>query len=208
MLWAMSTAPSLIPRIAIITVIAFVALNIAFYLMSGSYFESHHEVVAGVGSMPAYSADQAMHVRMTFAVFSAVVAVFGFAAAIRPRVVGHLIPVLLAAGYLVGAIAAITHNAPGVVGMTLLVAGVLMPVLAWHSLHRSRPAWAFLVAICGVFAVVELFGAPKVRGALDVSLWLTMILPGLNVVAVAALISLRADYLDREPVLADRPSVR
>jgi hypothetical protein len=93
--------------------------------------------------------------------------------------------------------------------MTLLVAGVLMPVLAWHSFfRRSRPAWAFLVAICGVFAVVELFGAPKVRGALDVSLWLTMILPGLNVVAVAALISLRADYLDREPVLADRPSVR
>ena len=107
--------------------------------------------------------------------------------------VGHLIPVVLAVGYLVGAVAGFTHNAPGVVGMTLLVAGVLMPVLAWHSFHRSRPAWAFLVAICGVFAVVELFGAPKVRGALDLSLWLTMILPGLNVVAVAALVSLRAE---------------
>lgn len=202
MLWAMSPAPSPIPRIAILTVIAYVALNVAFYLMSGSYFDSHREVVAGVGSMPAYSADQAMHVRTMFAVFSGVVAVFAFAAAIRPRVIGHLIPVLLAAGYLVGAVAGFTHNAPGVVGMTLLVAGVLMPVLAWHSFHRSRPAWAFLVAICGVFAVVELFGAPKVRGALDLSLWLTMILPGLNVVAVAALVSLRADYLERDTVQA------
>jgi hypothetical protein len=198
MLWAMSPAPSPIPRIAILTVIAFVALNIAFYLLSGSYFESHHEVVAGVGSMPAYSADQAMHVRTMFAVFSAVVAVFAFAAAVRPRVVGHLIPVVLAAGYLVAAVAGFTHNAPAVVGMTLMVAGVLMPVLAWHSFHRSRPAWAFLVAICAVFAVVELFGAPKVRGALDLSLWLTMILPGLNVVAVAALVSLRAEYLERD----------
>ena len=206
MLWAMSTAPSPIPRIAILTVIAYVALNIAFYLMSGSYFESHHEVVAGVGSMPGHSAaqaaDQATHVRAMFAVFSAVVAVFAFAAAIRPRVVGHLIPVVLAAGYLVAAVAGFTHNAPGVVGMTLLVAGVLMPVLAWHSFHRSRPAWAFLVAICGVFAIVELFGAPKVRGALDLSLWLTMILPGLNVVAVAALVSLRADYLERDTATA------
>jgi hypothetical protein len=203
MLWTMSSAPSPILRIAIITVIAYVALNIAFYLMSGSYFESHHEVVAGVGSMPAYSAGQAMHVRTTFAVFSAIVGVFAFAAALKPRVVGHLIAVLLAAGYLVGAITGFTHNAPGVVGLTLLVAGTLMPVLAWHSSYRrSRPAWAFLVAICAVFAVVGLFGAPKVRGALDISLWLTMILPGLNVVAVAALVSLRADYLERDTVTA------
>jgi hypothetical protein len=198
MLWAMPTAPSLIPRIAILTVIAYAALNIAFYLMSGSYFDSHHQMVPGVGSMPAYSPEQAMHVRTMFGVFSAVVAVFAFAATLRPRVVGHLLAVLLAVGYLCGAVAGITHNAPGVVGMTLLVAGVLIPVLAWHSFHRSRSAWAFLVAICGVFAVVGLFGAPKVRGALDISLWLTMILPGLNVVAAAALISLRADYLDRD----------
>lgn len=202
MLWAMSPAPSPIPRIAILTVIAYVALNIAFYLMSGSYFDSHHEMVPGVGAVPAYSPEKAMHVRTMFAVFSGVVAAFAFAAALRPRVVGHLLPVLLAVGYLVGAVAGFTHNAPGVVGMTLLISGVLVPVLAWHSFHRSRPAWAFLVALCGVFAVVGLFGAPKVRGALDVSLWLTMILPGLNVVAAAALVALRADYLERDTATA------
>jgi hypothetical protein len=77
-----------------------------------------------------------------------------------------------------------------------------MPVLAWHSYHGSRAAWAFLTAMCAVFAVVEVFGAPKVRGALDLSLWLTMILPGLNAVAFAALVSLRADYIDRDTVTA------
>jgi len=198
----MST-PSQIPRIAILTVGAFIALNIAFYVMSGSYFESHHTVVEGVGSMPAYTADQAMRVRVWFAVFSGIVALFGLAAAVRPRTLGHLIPVLLGAGHLVGAFAAFTHSAPAVVGLTLLVSGILMPVLAWHSYHhRSRAAWAFLTAMCAVFAVVEIFGAPKVRGALDLSLWLTMILPGLNAVAVAALVSLRADYIDRDTVTA------
>src|ERR1051325_1166323 len=202
MLWAMSNAPSPLPRIAITALCAFIGVNVAFYFLSGSYFDTHREVVAGVGAMPAYSADQMMRVRVSFAVFTGIVTAFGFAAALSPRKVGHLIPVLLGAGHLVGAIAALTHNAPGVVGMTLLVSGILMPVLAWHSFHRSRPAWAFLVAICGVFAVVEIFGAPKVRGALDLSLWLTMILPGINAVAVAALVSLRADYLERDTVTA------
>jgi hypothetical protein len=202
MLWAMSTAPAPIPRIAILTVGAFVALNVAFYFLSGSYFESHREIVAGVGSMPSYSPAQMTHVRLTFALFSGIVAVWGFAAAVWPRVVGHLIPTLLGVGHLAGAVAAFTHGAPSVVGMTLLVSGALMPVLAWHSYRGSRPAWAFLVAICGVFAVVELFGAPKVRGALDIGLWVTMILPGLNAVATAALVSLRGHYIERDSVTA------
>lgn len=196
----MSTAAPPIPRIAIMTVGAFIAINIAFYILSGSYFESHREIVAGVGAVPTYSADQMMGVRISFAVFSGIIAAFSFAAAVWPRVVGHGLPVLLALGHLVGAVAAFTHSAPPVVGMTLLVTGVLMPVLAWHSIRRSRSAWAFLVAICGVFAIVELFGAPKVRGALDIGLWLTMILPGLNIVAVAALVSLRSEYLERDTV--------
>jgi hypothetical protein len=42
-----------------------------------------------------------------------------------------------------------------------------------------------------------LFGAPKVRGALDIGLWTTMILPGLNAVAAFTLASLRGEYLER-----------
>jgi hypothetical protein len=116
-----------------------------------------------------------------------------------PRVTGHLIPTLLGVGHLIAAVAVFIHGAPSVLPMTLFVSGVLMPVLAGYSLRGSRAAWAFLVALCGVFAVVELFGAPKLRGALDIGLWITMILPGLNAVATAALASLRGDYVERAP---------
>jgi hypothetical protein len=78
-----------------------------------------------------------------------------------------------------------------------------MLVLAHFSYHRrSRAAWAFLVAICGVLAVVDFFGAPKIRHALDVSLWTTMIIPGLYAIATVTLMQLREDYSDGEPVAA------
>jgi hypothetical protein len=196
MLLAMSTAHEPTKRIAIVCVAAFLGLNVVFYLLSNSYFDGHRELVAGV-SQPSYSPDQMTHVRVTFAVFSGIVAAFGFVAGIRPRVIGHLLPVLLGLVDLVAGGAAFVHNLPGVLGMTLLVCGLIMPVLAWQSYRGSRAAWAFLVAICGVFAVVELFGAPKMRAALDVGLWITMILPGLNAVAAAALVALRGEYLER-----------
>jgi hypothetical protein len=192
----MSTANESAKRIAILCVGAFIGLNIVFYVLSSSYFESHREIVAGV-SQPSYSAAQMMHIRVTFAVFSGIVSVFGFLAAIMPRTIGHALPVVLGAVDLIASIGAFTHDSPAVVGMTLLVCGLVMPVLAWQSYRGSRAAWAFLVAICGVFSVVELFGAPKMRGALDLGLWTTMILPGLNAVAAAALISLRGDYSER-----------
>lgn len=201
MLAAMSTAHEPTKHIAILCGAAFLGLNVVFFLLSNSYFDSHRELVAGV-SQPSYSPAQMAHVRVTFAVFSGVVAAFGFVAGLRPRVVGHLIPLLLGAVDLVASFAAFGHAAPAVLGMTLLVCGLVMPVLAWHSYRGSRAAWAFLVAICGVFTVVELFGAPKVRGALDIGLWITMILPGLNAVATAALVSLRGEYLERGAVAA------
>jgi len=196
MLLAMSTAHAPARRIALLCGAGFLGLNLVFYLLSSSYFDGHRELVAGI-SQPSYSPDQMTHVRVTFAVFSGIVAAFAFAAGLRPRVIGHLLPVLLGAVDLVSSAAAFSHNLPGVLGMTLLVCGLVMPVLAWQSYRGSRAAWAFLVAICGVFAVVELFGAPKVRAALDVGLWITMILPGLNAVAAAALVSLRGEYLER-----------
>jgi hypothetical protein len=113
------------------------------------------------------------------------------------------------------------HDVPLVVGVTLLVSGVLMPVLAFYSYRQSRPAWAFLIALCGVFAVVEFFGAPKIRDAMGTGvwtwvirlgapnvhearggLWIAMILPGLSAVATAALVSLRGTYVERERLTA------
>jgi hypothetical protein len=198
MLRAMSTAHEQAKRMAIICVVAIVAINVAFYVLSGSYFDSHREIVGGV-SVPSYSPEQMMHVRTMFAVFSGVIAAASFVAGIWPRMVGHLLTLLLGAFDLVAGAGAFRHDAPGVLWVTLLVSGVLMPVLAWHSYHRSRPAWAFLLAMCGVFAIVEFFGAPKAARSIDVSLWLALVLPGLHAVAAFALWSLRTAYVETDP---------
>jgi hypothetical protein len=201
MLRAMSTAHEQTKRMAIICAGAFVALNVAFYFLSGSYFGSHREIVGGV-SVSSYSPEQMAHVRMSFAVFSGVVAACGFAAGIWARTVGHLLPVLFGAGHLAASVGAFANGAPLVVGAVLALSGLLLPVLAWSSYRHARPAWAFLVAMCGVFAVAEFFGAPKIRDALGGGLWIAMIFPGLNAVAVAALLSLRGEYVERDPVAA------
>jgi hypothetical protein len=197
----MPTAHGQTKYMAIICAGAFVALNAAFYFLSGGYFDSHREIAAGV-SVPSYSPEQMTHVRMTFAVLSGVMGASCFFAWLRAHEIGHLIPTLLGAVHLVAAASAFSHGTTKVLGMTLLVSGLLMPLLAWHSHRRSRPAWAFLIAICGVFAVIEFFGAPKVRGALEIGLWTAMIFPGLNAVAVLALVSLRGEYVERDPVAA------
>jgi hypothetical protein len=86
---------------------------------------------------------------------------------------------------------------PAVLPAALLVLGVLYPVLVWRSLEHSRGAWAFLISMCGVLAIVLLFGAPKVRGVLDIGLWTALIMPGLLAVATVGLAMLRVDYRER-----------
>lgn len=198
MLGAMPTGPSPANRAALASLIAgaFVVFNVLFYFMSASYTDAHRAMV-GATSVPMYSPEQLMHLRVTFAAFSALVAGGFVASALAPALVGHAIPSLLGVVHLIGAGYAFLRGAPAVVGVVLLVSGLLMPALAWSSARKSRAAWAFLVALCGVFAVVELFASPKIRGALDVGLWTTLILPGLNAVAVQALVSVRASYRER-----------
>ena len=197
----MPTAHSQPQRIAIICVGAFVVLNVAFYFMSGSYFDSHREIVRGM-SVSSYTPEQMTHVLMTFAMFSGVVAALGFAAGMWPRAVGHVLPVLLGVFHLVAGGSAWLADLR-VLGITLILSGLLMPVLAWSSYRdRSRPAWAFLLVICGVFGVGELFGISKVRDALGVGLWTAMILPGANAVVVAALATLRGEYVERASATA------
>jgi hypothetical protein len=203
MLRAMSNAPVQPSRLAIVAAVAFVGANLAFYVLSSGYFDSHRQVVPGVGTVPSFSPTQMQNVRVAFAVFSAIVAGAGFLGALRARVIGHLLPVVLGAAHLVAAVGAFSRGLPGVLGVTLLISGVLLPVLSWRSYaQRSRAAWSFLLALSAVFAVVGLFGAPKMRGALDVGLWTTMILPGLHGVAAFVLRSLRGEYGDHEPVAA------
>ena len=194
----MTTVHDQTKRLAILFAAGFAVVNVAFYVLSGSYFETHHQVVNGA-SVPLYSPEQASHLRIVFALVSGAVAAVGFLAGLRRRLVGHVLAAVLGAVNLAGGIAALVQHGPAALIATLAITGAAMPVLAWQSYHRVRAAWAFLVALCGVLAVVGLFGAPMIRGVLDVSLWTTMLLPGMLAVACFTLILLRDDYVDRTP---------
>lgn len=199
MLEAMPSDHAPIARLAPLFVIGFLLVNAAFFLVSGSYFESHHQLVGGA-SVPTFSPEQATHVRVVFAAMSGVVTVVAFVASLARRMTGHVLATLLGAVNLLFGGFAFTHHQPGALTATLLVSGLVVPTLVYLSLdRRSRAAWSFLVALCGVFAVVGLFGAPKISRALDVSLWMTMIFPGLYVVACVSLALLREDYVEAVP---------
>lgn len=110
------------------------------------------------------------------------------------RQIGHGLAMLLGVASLAGGIAGLASGLPHVVGLTLLVSGVVLPVLALKSLGGSRPAWSFAVSVLAVLAVVTFFGAPKIRHVLHIDLWVAMIIPALHSAAVAALAKVRADY--------------
>ena len=59
--------------------------------------------------------------------------------------------------------------------LAFLAGGVLECVLCVHALRRSRVGWSFATALSGTAAVVFLFGAPKVRDGLEVSIALGFI---------------------------------
>ena len=183
-------------RLAILCVVGFAIVNAAFYFLSGSYFDSHHAIVGGQ-LVATYSADQTQHIRVVFAGVSGAVTAVIFVAALSRNLVGHVLAGALGAFNFVAGVVSLQHGLSGALIATLVITGGLMPVLAWFSYRRARGAWSVLVALCGTLAVVGLFGAPKVRNVLDVSLWTTMILPGLFAVACISLALLRDRYTER-----------
>jgi hypothetical protein len=177
-------------RVALlISVAAFIVLNVGFYVLSGNYFEAH----AG-----QYTPDRMSHIRTLFAVSSGVIIAVNFVVGLNRRIGAHLIATVLGLGTLVAGIGSFAAGLPGVLGVTQVLAGILMPALAWFSYKGQRGPWAFLVAICVVFAVTDLFGAPRIGQTLSLNLWTTMIIPGLYAVAAAALIQLRGQYTERD----------
>ena len=110
------------------------------------------------------------------------------------RAVGHSLAFLVGVASLIGGIAGLASRLPKTMGATLLVLGLLLPLLAWFSLQKSRAAWAFAVAVLAVFAVVTFFGAPKIAHVLGVPLGLAAVIPVVMTVAVVALSQARGDY--------------
>jgi hypothetical protein len=179
------------------TVIAGTALafNAAFYFLSNVYFDAHKINVPGVGEFVDTKALGAA--RVAFAILSLLVAASAFAASLAPRVIGHALALVIAAGALVGAYGSVSHSMPGVMSAVLIAVAVLLPVLAHFSWRGSRAAWSFMISIICVFGIVTFFGAPKVRNILGIGFWTAMILPGIQFVCVTALAMVRGEYRAR-----------
>lgn len=164
-------------------------LNAVFYVMSGFYYDDKPQLGVNIGS-----------VRFAFLLLTLLVSGMSYLAALAPRLVGHGVGAIAGLAALVGGIGALTTTMPGALGASLLVIGVLMPVLVWRSLVHSREAWSFLIAMLAVLATVTFFGAPKVRHVLGIGLWYALIIPALQIVAVIALSMLRDEYRDAQSI--------
>lgn len=164
-------------------------LNAVFYVMSGFYYDDKPQLGVDIAS-----------VRFAFLLLTLLVSGMSYLAALAPRLVGHGVGAIAGLAALVGGIGAMTTTMPGALGASLIMIGVLMPVLVWRSLVHSREAWSFLIAMLAVLATVTFFGAPKVRHVLGIGLWYALIIPALQIVAVIALAMLRDEYRDAQSI--------
>jgi hypothetical protein len=110
------------------------------------------------------------------------------------QVMGHGLAALMGIASLIGGFFALGTGLPPVMGITMLFIGGLLPWLTWKSLHLSRPAWSFLIAIVAVFGLVCLFGAPKIRHLLGIDLGFALIIPAIQLACVIALAKLGGEY--------------
>ncbi|GEM_PF-6986889 len=114
-----------------------------------------------------------------------------------PRLLGHALTVIVGVCSFGAGIAALAAGLTGVLGVTLLIIGGLLPVLAHFSWRYSRAAWSVMISTLVVFGAVTFFGAPKIRGILHVPLLVAMIIPAVLITGVIALAMIRGDYHDR-----------
>jgi hypothetical protein len=177
-------------QIAGLVATACVITNIAFYFLSGLYFEDR------AAQFGIATSDHILAVRGAFAVFTGSIGLASIVAALAPRSIGHAIAGSAGGMSLFGAIGAFSRGMTPVLGAALVVVGILFPLLTWKSLARARGAWSVLIALCSVYGVVLLFGAPKVRGILGIGLWTALIIPGMLAVATVALAMVRSDYAE------------
>src|SRR5512143_3175053 len=119
MLLTMSSAHEQTKRIAILCIVAFVAANVVFYVLSNSYFDSHRQILPGKGSVPTFSPEEMTAVRIWFAVFAGATSVAAFCAGIWTRATSHVLTTLLGAITLVASYGSFTHDLTKVLGVTL-----------------------------------------------------------------------------------------
>jgi hypothetical protein len=182
-------------QVAIIIAVVAAALNVAFYLLSTSYF-GERAASQNLGT-PAQVADQVAAARTAFAVFSAVVATAAIAATFQPRLIAVGIPFLTALVSFYAAVGTYRAGVFIVMPVTLGMVGLILLALLRGTQRGSRAAWSFLIAMCSTLAVVTLFGVTKVRAGFHVGLWYAMVVPGLLTVATVALTLLGRAFAER-----------
>ena len=74
----------------------------------------------------------------------------------------------------------------------LLLAGFINVVCCYFTMRKIRVAWSFALALNGTGVLLFLFGAPKVRDAIDANLAIGFI-PMLAFLLATALLALAAD---------------
>jgi len=164
-----------------------VVFNTAFFFLSNLWFEDH-------------KAADLVAIRGAFGMLTGIVAVTSFGAALAARQIGHVLALTAGAWSVAAGIGAFAKSMPLVMGFTLVIVGCTLSALTYLSYYRrSRPAWATTIAILAVFAAVDFFGAPKIRGLLHIGLWTALILPGVQIVAVIALAMVRGEYAEKQP---------
>lgn len=179
-------------QLTIIIIVSVLLLNVLFFVLSGFYYDDKR---ATQGLMTTITNATVSNTRVSFAVFSGLTGAALVGSLFAAKWVGHVIAALFGIAAFVAAIFAGRAGMPLALTVSLVVIGLLYPTLSALSLFRqSRGAWAFLSSMCWVFAIVMLFGAPKIRSQIDIGLWTAMIIPGLLAAAGTALTMVRRDY--------------
>ncbi|MEZ4367677.1 MAG: hypothetical protein R2939_15585 [Kofleriaceae bacterium] len=159
-----------------------------FYVAAPSYFAGKLRGIPPAAA-EAMAGQQAMARLPMFAAFAIVGAGTIAAAQAWSRQAAIALVGALGVANLVAAASGWRAEAvPPLLVATLLVVAAL---LAWWGIafarRGDRAAWAGLVAVCGVFALVTFFGAPKVASLLGVSIWGALIAPATYLAAMMAL---------------------
>jgi hypothetical protein len=112
-------------------------------------------------------------------------------------VAAHALAAGIGAASFIAGILSLAKSLPGVMGVTLMVIGGMLPLLAHFSWRFSRAAWSLMISTLAVFAAVTFFGAPKIAAVMHVGLAVAFIIPIVQVIAVIALADLRAEFREQ-----------
>jgi hypothetical protein len=186
--------PSSAVQLTILIAVTWLLLNAMFYFLSGYYYD---EKRATGGLLSTITDDTVRGTRIAFAICTSIIGATAVAAVFQPRLVTHAIAMLAGLASIVAAGFAFQKGMVPTFPVSLVVIGLLFPLLAWRSLAGSRGAWAFLVALCFTLFLIFSFAAPKLRTLLEINLWTAYIIPGLLAVGWVGLSSLRDQYRER-----------